>query len=112
MKNHDFRPEQPRTVLIPTKVICHDPKNLRQLMQMGITHHALILIFPCQQNEEIWEACIVHHPLQAPSSARIVLNTLTNRAPTHGTFRVRRLSPAPSGNFFDRALWYVMLLTG
>ena len=26
--------------------------------------------------------------------------------------RVRRLSPAPSGNFFDRALWYVMLLTG
>lgn len=86
MKNHDFRPEQPRTVLIPTKVICHDPKNLRQLMQMGITHHALILIFPCQQNEEIWEACIVHHPLQAPSSARIVLNTLTNRAPTHGTY--------------------------
>ena len=82
-----FRPES-TTVIVPTHVMCRNfGSSLPQMMQCGIQHHALILIFPCQtSNEECWDTCIVHHPLQEQMSALSVLQGFLDHAPPEGKY--------------------------
>ena len=84
-----FRPEI-TTVAIPMHVTCNDfGTSLLRMMQRGINHHALILIFPCQNSRiEGWDACIVHHPLQEPQSAYSVLNHFIQGAPDEGNYNL------------------------
>ena len=84
---HDLRPET-ETVVIHTHVkgkTCGT--TLQGFMQMGISHHALILIFPpcpndTQQNTSHWDSCIIHHPFQHEDDA---LNTLKKVVPATQT---------------------------
>jgi hypothetical protein len=82
-----FRPET-TTIIVPTNVMCQNfGSSLPQMIQHGIGHHALILIFPCQNsNEECWDTCIVHHPLQEQMSALSVLQGFLQHAPPEGRY--------------------------
>ena len=84
-----FRPEI-TTITIPMRVTCNDfGSSLPGMMQRGINHHGLILIFPRQNGgREGWDACIVHHPLQEPLSVYPVLDQFIQGAPDEGNYNL------------------------
>ena len=69
VQDHSLRPLG-KTAIIPTHIesVLRGGMTLMELLQIGITHHALMLIFPYKNT--MWEACIVHHPLQNKSIAK------------------------------------------
>jgi hypothetical protein len=90
MTKKKFRPENPTTILVPTHIISSSGNSVRQTMQIGVKHHAMIIIFPCQDQEgeeEHWDTCIVHHPHQDQTVARAFLRDFNARAPLPGTYR-------------------------
>jgi hypothetical protein len=97
MQPANFRPEtDDNTVLLPTNIKCESyGLSLLQMMQRGIKHHALIIIFPCEAiataNERYmgrgkWDACVVHHPLQETHAAMATLQRFLQSAPTEGSY--------------------------
>ena len=69
LQDHRLRPLE-KTAIIHTHIesVLRGGMTLMELLQIGITHHVLMLIFPYKNN--MWEACIVHHPLQNKSIAK------------------------------------------
>ena len=90
IKPHEFRPEKPRPVIVPTHVKCSSASGFKSMLQTGVKHHALIVIFPSEGNE-CWDTCIVHHPLQDEAAALAVLKTFTSGAPPSGQYNTRCL---------------------
>lgn len=89
MERDMFRPEHPTTVVIPTHVTSKEGTTMCEVMQLGVKHHALMLIFPCHwrdTNKQQWDICIVHHPLQYRECAMSVLNTFIGKAPDQGMY--------------------------
>ena len=90
MQPATFRPETDHnTVFIPTHIECESfGMSLPQMMQRGIKHHALIILFPCKGNRGWgeWDACVVHHPLQETHSAMATLQSFLCNAPTEGRY--------------------------
>jgi len=98
MQPANFRPETDyNTVIIPTQIICQSfGSSLPQMMQQGIKHHALIIIFPCEAiatatesymvGRGKWDACVVHHPLQETHAAMATLQRFLQSAPTEGSY--------------------------
>ena len=86
----DFRPEN-MTVQVHTNITCFEQgSGLAQLLQCGVTHHALILIFPCVDDDSVWNACIIHHKFQQQDSAMSVINNLVKNA--RGPFQCHGIS--------------------
>lgn len=87
MSPDDFRPEI-CSLQVHTNIICnHDSRNILQTLQHGVSHQALIIIFPCQNDDgQEWDSCIVYHPLQHESSALSVLEETIERAPPQGQY--------------------------
>ena len=90
MQPATFRPETDHnTVIIPTHIKCQRfGMSLPQMIQRGIKHHALIILFPCKGNRGWgeWDACVVHHPLQETHSAMATLQSFLCNAPTEGRY--------------------------
>ena len=92
MQPAKFRPETDHnTVIIPTHIKCtRFGTSLPQMMQRGIKHHALIMLFPCKvdggSGSGEWDACVVHHPLQETHSAMATLQSFLCNAPTEGRY--------------------------
>lgn len=86
----DFRPEKV-TVQVHTNITCcQNTSSLAQMLQHGVNHRALILIFPCVGDEAVWDTCIVHHRFQHDSAAMSVLsNTIENAV---GKFRLHTIA--------------------
>ena len=74
-EEHSFRPLED-TAIMYAKVSSQNPRGigLSELLQTGIEHNALVLVFPYRESK--WETCIVHHPLQNEMDAKQVLNSL------------------------------------
>ena len=103
-----LRPHQ-KTAIMHTHVtsaISRGTTNA-ELLQIGEKHHALMLIFPYDNNQ--WEACIVHHPLQEESAAKSTLTSLISHTPVARDYRqhcIRGVSPVDCESAF-----YVILYT-
>ncbi len=89
----DFRPET-ATVAIHTHIRSKSsPSTFEAMMQMGLKHHASILIFPSidkQDGKSMWDSCIIHHPYQHKVDAldklkHIVPNTESETYAYHTT---------------------------
>lgn len=63
IKDYNWRPEYPDVVVKSTAITCHS-SNLSYLRHSGISHIALILIFPIDMDINGWDVCVVHHPCQ------------------------------------------------
>jgi hypothetical protein len=85
LRDDSLRPHD-KTAIMYTHVTSATPRgtSLMELLQVGIRHNALMLIFPYKQNG--WEACIVHHPLQEESKAESTLATFISQAPVEGIY--------------------------
>jgi len=84
---NEYRPENPNVVVIATQVTCKTGGNLDQISIYGTPHHALVLIFPLPEADEIWDCCIIHHPFQDEKPAADVLNDkVVRRAPSEGKY--------------------------
>ena len=81
----DYRPELGDNMVVATSVTSKS-NLLRYLRQKGVQHFALIMIFPVKRFNELWDACIVHHPLQHRSCAKEVLREVISRAPKEGKY--------------------------
>ena len=95
MQPANFRPETDHsTVILPTHIKCESfGLSLLQMMQRGIKHHALIIIFPCKDSviesytgRGEWDTCVVHHPLQEMHDAMATLQSFLCNAPTEGSY--------------------------
>lgn len=85
LQDNSLRPHE-QTAMMHTHITSYNPGGITimELLQIGITHHALILIFPYKRNG--WEACIVHHPLQNKSLAECTLADFIRQRPVEGIY--------------------------
>ena len=85
MEAHDFRPGRAQQVVVTTHLTCSSGVGFDGMLQVGVKHHALIVIFP-HGHGECWDACIVHHHLQNKDEAMQTLSSFTRGAPAGGQY--------------------------
>jgi len=73
VRPENMRPEADNVVVISTSINCQNGGNHEEMMVYGVSHFAVILIFPCHKCSEVWDSCIIYHPQQAEESAVRVL---------------------------------------
>ena len=110
LQDDSLRPHD-KTAIMHTHVTSANPRgiSLMELLQVGIRHHALMLIFPYKQKG--WEACIVHHPLQEECKAESTLATFISQAPVEGIYNqycIRGMTPVDCESGFYIILYMVI----
>ena len=82
-KDYQLRPEEGSAVVATSVTSCSG--HMSHLNVKGISHSALVLIFPNnEQARPQWDVCIVHHPLQCPSYTTQELKRITAIASQRG----------------------------
>jgi len=69
IEDYNWRPEFPTTI-VKTSEMTDRSNKLSYISHRGITHIALILIFPTTSVIEEWDVCIIHHPCQDEETAQ------------------------------------------
>ena len=105
---HDLRPETAMVVIHTHVKGTTCGTTLQEIIQMGLSHHALILIFPpCANDTSHWDSCIIHHPFQHEADA---LNTLKKIVPatkseSYAYYHIKGLIPTNCESGFYMMLY-------
>ncbi len=81
----NWRPEYPNVVMKATSITSHSSK-LNFISHSGLSHIALIFIFPTRNGVAEWDICIVHHPCQDKQSAMNQLSLVLENSPSRGKY--------------------------
>ena len=79
IEDFNWRPEYPNVVMKTTSIIMQSSK-FNFISHSGLSHIALIFIFPTRNGINEWDICIVHHPCQDEQSAMnqlLLVNSFT-----------------------------------
>jgi hypothetical protein len=82
--NYNWRPEYPN-VIMKTTLTLHSAK-FNYISHWGMSHIAVILIFPRINRVNEWDLCIVHHPCQHEELAINYVLLILESSPSCGKY--------------------------
>ena len=85
IEDFNWRPEYPNVVMKTTSIIMQSSK-FNFISHSGLSHIALIFIFPTRNGINEWDICIVHHPCQDEQSAMNQLLLVLDNSPSCGEY--------------------------
>lgn len=85
LREYNFRPESPSNTITPIHVVTNSNK-IKYMSHNGIELPALILLFPQNNQDQRWDACIVHNPCHDSTTMVGLLSSFLERAPESGEY--------------------------